>query len=136
MILDDLQQRLTGLTVLTPGEATEPGEWAERDDQGRRKAKGEQGLAAYLRYAAPSGYVQLRHETGTFATDVLDFGQVNVEAIAATLPAAQALATQIRAKIGGRTVTPTPYRYVSSFTDEQADFTRVVLTFETRAIGV
>ncbi|GGL18360.1 hypothetical protein [Deinococcus radiotolerans] len=136
MLLDDLQRRLTGLTVLTPGEATTPGEWTERDDQGRRKAKGEQGLGAYFQHVAPAGYVQLRHVDVFDATDVVDLGRVNVEAIAATLPAAQALAAQIRNRLGGRTVQPTPYRYVNELTDEQDGYTRVVLTFETRAIGV
>lgn len=134
--LPELQRRLTGLVVLLPRESLEPAEYAELDEQGRRKAKGERGLQLYFRDVAPRGYVQLRHNLGILSDGLTDTGLLYVDVIAPDLPLAQALAREVRTRIGSLPVQPTRFTFQGLETDEQADHSRLILTFQTRDIGV
>lgn len=134
--LPELQGRLAGLVVLLPSDVLEPAEYAERDEQGRRKAKGERGLQRYFRDVAPRGYVQLRHNLGILSDGLTDTGLLYVDVIAPDLALAEALAHQVRARIGSLPVAPTRFTLQGQETDEQPDFCRLILNFQTRSIGV
>lgn len=134
--LPELQRRLAGLVVLLPSASLEPAEHAELDEQGRRKAKGERGLQLYFRDVAPRGYVQLRHGLGLLSDGLTDTGMLTVETVAPDLPLAQALAHEVRTRIGNLPVQPTRFTFQGHDTDEQPDYARLILTFQTRDIGV
>lgn len=132
----ELRRRLAGLVVLDAADSLEPAEYAEVDELGRRKAKGEQGLGRYFREVAPDGYVQLRHGDGLISDGLTDTGLINVEAIAPTLALANALADTVRKRVGSVPVQPTRFTFQTRQVFEEPDYARVLLTFQTRDIGV
>lgn len=136
-LLPELQARLAGLLVLTPDEALEPAEYvAGTDTVGRPLEGSASGLAAYFQDVAPDGYVQLRHGDGLISDGLTDTGFISVEAIAPTLDLANALAKVIRQRIGSVPVQPTRFTFQTRQVFEGQDYARVLLTFQTRDIGV
>ncbi|MFC4636990.1 hypothetical protein [Deinococcus hohokamensis] len=140
-VVDDLHTRLTAalgkdVPVLYPGEFTEPDEAAPLDAQGRPMVGGgERGLGRYLAQH-PTGYVQLQHDTGVGSSGYTDVGLATLEVIASTAEAADALAGQVRRAIGNLLIRPTPYTYQTRTTLEVAGFTRLLLSFEARQVGL
>lgn len=135
--LAELQQRLADLRVLLPRQALDPAEYvAGRDAQGRPLEGSPSGLQFYFRDVAPSGYVQLRHGLGLLSDGLTDTGMLTVETVAPTLPLAQALARDVRDRIGSLQVRPTRFTFQGLDTDEQPDYARLILTFQTRSKGV
>jgi len=137
----DLQARLraglpANVPVLPPRDYLLPAEWQEEGADGDLVENGGRGLHAYLRQQAPQGYVQLQHGDGLSSNGVLDVGMVQISVTASTHEDAQALAQHVRRLIGSQPVRPTLQAFQSAQTFEQDDHTRIVLTFETRAIGV
>ncbi|GGM59565.1 hypothetical protein GCM10008956_39030 [Deinococcus arenae] len=140
-MLDQITARLKAalpkaVPVLQPHEVLMPAQWQEETPDGEIRPGGERGLHVYLRQKAPQGYVQLYHDRTNLKLNLTDVGQVQVDVYASTAALASALANAVRADLDGTPTHPTPFQFASRTTDEQADFTRVVLTFETRAIGV
>lgn len=135
--LAELQQRLDGLVVLTPQQASRPAQHVQgRDERGRPLEGSPSGLQFYFRDVAPKGYVQLRHGLGLLSDGLTDTGMLTVEAVAPTLPLAQALAHDVRGRVGNLPVRPTRFTFQGLDTDEQPDYARLILTFQTRSIGV
>lgn len=124
------------IPVLDPRDVLQPAEWEEETPEGDIKAGGERGLHVYLRQKAPAGYVQLLHPTGLLSNGVTDTSLTRVEVIAPDLDAADALAARVRAAIGNVPARPTRWTFSTRNTFEQDDHTRVVLDFDTRALGV
>lgn len=136
-LLPELQSRLAGLRLLTPSESLEPAEYvAGKDTAGRPQEGSPSGLAAYFREVAPDGYVQLRHGDGLISDGLTDTGLINVEAIAPTLALANALADTVRKRVGSVPVQPTRFTFQTRQVFEEPDYARVLLTFQTRDIGV
>lgn len=141
----DLRQRLQSalrnpeqpeIPVLLPADVLLPAEWEEETPAGEIRPGGERGLHVYLRQQAPLGYVQLSHPTGLLSNGVTDLSLTTVEVYARDHATADALATQVRAAIGNLPVRPTRWTFSTINTFEQDDHTRLVLTFDTRALGV
>ncbi|UQN04860.1 hypothetical protein [Deinococcus sp. QL22] len=135
LVVSRLQGLALTVPLLWPHDALLPVEWAELDDQGRPKAKGERGLHLYLAQQAPNGYVQV-YEPMAALTDrgVRDQHWGTVDAVASTCVQARALAQLIR-RISG---TPRTGGRVKLFTPAQATSdrvsTRVTLQFQVHTI--
>lgn len=140
-LLQRLQAALQGLDgpeipILPPLDVLLPAEWEEETPEGEIKDGGERGLHVYLRQKAPRGYVQLTHPTGLLSNGITDTSLTRVEVIAPDLNAADALATRVRAAVGNLPARPTRWTFSTRNTFEQDDHTRIVLDFDTRALGV
>ncbi|MBZ9715277.1 hypothetical protein [Deinococcus multiflagellatus] len=125
-----------GVPLLQPRQVLEPADWQETDSDGRPLDEGRSGLQVYFEQRSPLGYVQLYHPQGTFHTGALDLGQLQIDVMAPTLALANPIADQVRRALASTPVQPTPFAFTARQTFEEQDHARLVLTFETRAIGV
>ncbi|UQN06291.1 hypothetical protein [Deinococcus sp. QL22] len=133
MVLSRLQGLALPVPLLLPPDALTPAEWAELDDQGRPKAKGERGLHLYLSQQAPNGYVQVYEATPVLTTSgVHDEHWVTVDAVAADRTVAQALARLVRGITGTPRTGGRVWLFIPPQTQSDRVSTRITQQFQVR----